>query len=526
MSTDPNENGEINRIRAIQDAAKSGVINVFAAGNYNHYNEPGAYQGLPMVYEGLLPHYLTVANLISVRSDQIEIPEDSKVITTTKGYQLFEVEHQGEKYLRLVDLEEGAIDYLYKEVGSNIELTDIIVSDKATKEVLFAGSSQCGYTALWCVAAPGTGIYSSTFDKNVNNELVDNYENMTGTSMAAPHATGALAILMERFPYMTSSDVNNVLKTTTQDMDEQGAVKDGSSRVIDQYFGWGKIDLEKAIKGPAIFASSDDVKDMLADDVKQNLGNDLDRLAATFGNGDFTVNMGKGVVYDKGTPRQRTCDAKECEFDTWSNDITGSGGLIKNGSGVLQLTGTNTYKGETHINEGGLDLAGSLTSNLTINKAGILSGQGRAGNVNINDGKFIPSLYNANGLSTFTIHGDIKFTPDSTYTVKIKDESQQVDKLVVKGKAYLNKANFNMYEEKPDNLLTKNDVSRYQGNEYTLIDAEKIDQSFNDNYIKSITTDDVKPELEKVEQDKKLQLKFKDLAADKAAADKAAADKA
>ncbi|WP_175561896.1 autotransporter domain-containing protein [Kaistia soli] len=41
----------------------------------------------------------------------------------------------------------------------------------------------------------------------------------------------------------------------------------------------------------------------------------------------------------------------------WSGDISGTGRLSKDGGGVLQLTGTNTYSGGTIINEGTLQIA-------------------------------------------------------------------------------------------------------------------------------------------------------------------------
>jgi outer membrane autotransporter protein len=524
-ANDKSNNGLVNQIRALREAGKQGVVNVFAAGNYNHYNEPGAFQGMPIVYNDLLPNYLTISNLTLVRSKEITVPEDSETLSAGDDLQFFKVTFQNKKYLRQANLAIGKEDYLWEQVGQGLRQTQILVNDDSTKETLYTGSSQCGYTALWCVAAPGTGIYSSTF-KVEDGKLADNYEYMTGTSMAAPHATGALAVLMERFPYMSSSQTVSVLKTTAADMDENGRVTDGRAKVIDKYFGWGKIDLENAIKGPAMFASADDVKNMLAEDVKQNLGDDLDNLANTFGNGDFTVNMGQGIKYDIGTTRERSCDAAECSFDTWSNNIAGSGGLIKKGSGTLQLSGNNTYAGNTFINEGGIDIKGSLSSGIIVNKLGTLSGQGQSATIEINSGRFAPSLYNQTGFSTFTINGDIKFSPDATYSAKIRDKNEQVDKLVVRGNAYLNGANFQTYEQSPDKLLGKNDTLRYQGNEYTLMDATKINGIFNNNYLTSIATENIQPELTKTEEDKKLKLQFRDLTADKAAAEKAAADKA
>lgn len=40
--------------------------------------------------------------------------------------------------------------------------------------------------------------------------------------------------------------------------------------------------------------------------------------------------------------------------ETFANDITGSGGVVKRGAGVATLTGTNTYSGGTDIQEGGI----------------------------------------------------------------------------------------------------------------------------------------------------------------------------
>ena len=57
-----------------------------------------------------------------------------------------------------------------------------------------------------------------------------------------------------------------------------------------------------------------------------------------------------------------------------SGNITGSGRLIKEGAGTLELTGTNTYTGTTTVNAGTLLLAsngaGNSTSSISVNNAG------------------------------------------------------------------------------------------------------------------------------------------------------------
>ncbi|GLS32614.1 subtilase-type serine protease [Mesorhizobium albiziae] len=115
-------------------------------------------------------------------------------------------------------------------------------------------SSICGYTKYFCVAAPGTQINSSIPNGDITGlergDIVDDSRmhptdaELSGTSMAGPFATGAFAVLKERFPYLANGEVNEILKTTATDLGDAG---------VDNVFGWGRIDLEKALKGPAQF---------------------------------------------------------------------------------------------------------------------------------------------------------------------------------------------------------------------------------------------------------------------------------
>lgn len=57
-------------------------------------------------------------------------------------------------------------------------------------------SHRCGDAAAWCLAAPGSRIVSTWFDGQ--------YAIASGTSMAAPHVSGGLALLAELFPTLSS----------------------------------------------------------------------------------------------------------------------------------------------------------------------------------------------------------------------------------------------------------------------------------------------------------------------------------
>jgi len=128
----------------------------------------------------------------------------------------------------------SALPYFQPELEQNwVTVTAL------TKELVQPSfSNRCGLAKYWCVSAPGAAINSlgSKSDKS--------YDNESGTSMAAPHVTGALGLLMERYPTLDNQAVRTILLTTAKHLGSSAA--DAPNEI----FGWGIPDLNKALNGP------------------------------------------------------------------------------------------------------------------------------------------------------------------------------------------------------------------------------------------------------------------------------------
>ncbi len=372
--------------RGAIDAARSGIVTIFAAGNDYNLNNPDAIAGLGYFVPDIAANWVTVAAL--------QMNPDT---TSPNPY------------------------------------------------IISTFSSRCGYTAGFCVSAPGTKIYSAVLGGTNADDLTVGYANKNGTSMAAPHVAGATAVLMERFPYMTGAQVATVLKTTATDMGAPG---------IDSLYGWGMINLRKGIDGPGMFVADADIPQEF-------------RVAGSYGSGQFVADLpGIGAVIDAGKPTQRICNDISCGFDVWRNDISGHGGLTKQGIGTLVMTGSNTYAGPTLVNQGRLAVNGSLLSAVTVNDSGILGGSGQVGALTAKSGGTIAP---GNSIGTLHVAGDVTFEPGSTYAVELSPTSS--DSIVASGKATIQGATVSLSRENSPTLLSPSDVKSLIGHQYNILQA-------------------------------------------------------
>lgn len=89
-----------------------------------------------------------------------------------------------------------------------------------------------------------------------------------------------------------------------------------------------------------------------------------------------------------------------------NSEISGSGGLTKEGEGTLTFTKNQSYEGPTLINKGAVELNVKLTkSDVTIASDATLTGMGMVGGNVVNNGTLLPAWVVENP-DTFTIQGN------------------------------------------------------------------------------------------------------------------------
>ncbi|MFZ4380521.1 MAG: autotransporter domain-containing protein, partial [Sandarakinorhabdus sp.] len=103
---------------------------------------------------------------------------------------------------------------------------------------------------------------------------------------------------------------------------------------------------------------------------------------------------------------------------TLSGVASGTGGMSKIGSGVLNLTGASTFTGATTVAAGTLNVTGSLVSAVTVNSAATITGTGTVGALNVLAGAFVsPGAPGTTDTATLTVTGAA--TLAGTYTVNL-----------------------------------------------------------------------------------------------------------
>ncbi|EKU28163.1 outer membrane autotransporter barrel domain-containing protein 9 [Alcaligenes sp. HPC1271] len=126
--------------------------------------------------------------------------------------------------------------------------------------------------------------------------------------------------------------------------------------------------------------------------------------------------------------------------DTYAGGISGTGSLIKDGAGTLNLTGdSSAFKGTTTITAGKLVLNGHLGGSTTIGAGSMLAGSGVVGsgagsNITVTQGGVLSP---GNSIGTLTIDGNLNIEPGARLLVEADPGSTAADRIQVTGKTSL-----------------------------------------------------------------------------------------
>lgn len=93
------------------------------------------------------------------------------------------------------------------------------------------GPSACDGTVFPEIAAPGLNV--RTTDLTFGGLFPDSYANVSGTSFAAPHVSGSIALLQSAFPTLSVIEIEQALQDTAVDLGQFGADNDFGNGVID-----------------------------------------------------------------------------------------------------------------------------------------------------------------------------------------------------------------------------------------------------------------------------------------------------
>ncbi|OUY08069.1 autotransporter domain-containing protein [Acinetobacter populi] len=257
------------------------------------------------------------------------------------------------------------------------------------KSGLHEQANACGKAARWCLAADYVNG-----PVGIEKDGTSGLYYFMGTSGAAPQVTAEIAQVWSKYSWMTAAQVRQAVLTTATYVDDGT----GTDQLFNEIYGWGYFNTESALKGPALFSK------IFGDNFEATLGAD--------------------------------------DISTFGNNISGDGGLIKDGAGTLILSGQNTFTGETTVDGGILQVDGKVTSKTTVNNDGTLTGKGQVGSLTNNG-----TVSTASGA--LTVNGNYTQSASGKYVYSLGNT------LNVTGKADLN-GSLQVYAQ-DQNLITTGD---------------------------------------------------------------------
>ena len=229
-----------------------------------------------------------------------------------------------------------------------------------------------GHSKWWTIAAPSANIYSSYIQLQDNNTYGDPiYKSAGGTSMAAPHVSGALGVIFSRYPYMTTDQARDVMLTTARQTTLRKGLEgkplerwETEQGIPSNVWGWGILDLGRAMFGPGQFLGNMKINlnqnDVWSNDISDKAIKarqvEDQAEAATWATRkvelEALMQNRAGATAEEKAEYQVGLAREVARNERAAQGYVGA--LTKNGTGTLTLTGNNSFTGEITVNEGQL----------------------------------------------------------------------------------------------------------------------------------------------------------------------------
>ncbi len=290
----------------------------------------------------------------------------------------------------------------------------------ATGTAIHAGTLQAGAASV----IPSTGVVAianaATFNLNGFSQTIGNLSGTTGTPLVTLGSNTATVL--------TAGDSSN---------QTFNGVISGSGRFTKQGTGtliFGGANTYTPAAGATGTAINAGTLQAGAANVIPSSGVVAIANASTFDLNSFSQTIGNlsgavGSIVDLGSA---TLTAGDSSNHTFSGVIEGPGGnFTKQGTGILSLTGNNTYTGATMVNQGQLTLINAMLASATTTVNGAtLSGTGTLQAVDIVGGTIKA------GNSIGDMHMST-FSSDSSSTIQVEIDPSTSSKYIISGGATL-----------------------------------------------------------------------------------------
>ena len=229
-----------------------------------------------------------------------------------------------------------------------------------------------GHSKWWTIAAPSANIYSAYIQLQDNDTYGEPiYKSAGGTSMAAPHVSGALGVILSRYPYMTTDQARDVMLTTARQTTLRKGLEgkplerwETEQGVPSNVWGWGILDLGKAMFGPGQFLGNMKINlnqnDVWSNDISdkaikaRQVEDQAEAATWTTRKAELQALMQNraGATAEEKAEYQVGLAREVARNERAAQGYVGA--LTKNGSGTLTLTGNNSFTGAITVNEGQL----------------------------------------------------------------------------------------------------------------------------------------------------------------------------